>query len=150
MLYTFTDEGYIERVEENNVINENIISSVSSIKESGLKELLEEAIALHKSPRPSNYRDATEKIWDAFERMKTYYVSLEKKESVNKIIKNMAGDQSEYYNLLNDEFKALTDIGNNYRIRHHETNKTDITDVHFYDYFFNRCLALIALALQYL
>ena len=46
--------------------------------------------------------------------------------------------------------KELTTIGNNFRIRHHETNKIDIVDIRHYDYFFNRCLALIALALQYL
>ncbi len=28
--------------------------------------------------------------------------------------------------------------------------KIEITDLHFYDYFFNRCLSLIALAIQYL
>lgn len=49
-----------------------------------------------------------------------------------------------------NEFKMLTDIGNKYRIRHHETDRIDITDVRYYDYFFNRCLSLIALAIQYL
>ena len=48
------------------------------------------------------------------------------------------------------EFQALTKIGNNFRIRHHETDKVEITDVRHYDYFFNRFLSLIALALQYL
>ena len=52
--------------------------------------------------------------------------------------------------VLTAEFKELTTIGNNFRIRHHETNKIDIVDIRHYDYFFNRCLALIALALQYL
>jgi len=44
----------------------------------------------------------------------------------------------------------LTSIGNKYRIRHHETDKIDITDVRYYDYLFNRCLSLIALAIKYL
>lgn len=51
---------------------------------------------------------------------------------------------------FNTEFKILTDIGNKYRIRHHETNKIDIIDIRYYDYLFNRCLSLIALAIQYL
>ena len=62
----------------------------------------------------------------------------------------MAGGNVEFEKLFNDEFKALTDIGNNYRIRHHETNKIDIVDERYYDYLFNRCLSLIALAIQYL
>ena len=51
---------------------------------------------------------------------------------------------------FNDEFNKLTKIGNDFRIRHHETYKIDIQDIRHYDYFFNRCLALIATALQYL
>lgn len=62
----------------------------------------------------------------------------------------MACSQDAYKTLFSAEFKELTTIGNNFRIRHHETNKIDIVDIRHYDYFFNRCLALIALALQYL
>ena len=32
---------------------------------------MKEAILLHKSPYPADIRDATEKIWDAFERIKS-------------------------------------------------------------------------------
>ncbi|MCT1171447.1 hypothetical protein P7H71_07355 [Lactococcus lactis] len=52
--------------------------------------------------------------------------------------------------LFNLEFRALTDIGNKFRIRHHETNKVDIADIRYCDYLFNRCLSLINLAIQYL
>lgn len=62
----------------------------------------------------------------------------------------MANENSNFINLFDKEFRTLTDIGNNYRIRHHETNKIDSTDVHYYDYLFNRCLSLIALAIKYL
>lgn len=62
----------------------------------------------------------------------------------------MANGQEDFVNLFNTEFKALTDIGNDYRIRHHETNKIDITDSRYYDYFFNRCLSMMALSVQYL
>ena len=49
-----------------------------------------------------------------------------------------------------DEFNTLTKIGNSFRIRHHETDKIEIQDIRYYDYFFNRCLSLIAIAIQYL
>jgi len=84
------------------------------------------------------------------ERLKTYYTSLDKKNSVSKIVNDMASGRDEFIKLFNNEFIALTNIGNDFRIRHHETNKIDITDNRHYDYFFNRCLSLIALALQYL
>ena len=78
------------------------------------------------------------------------YTSLDKKSSVTKIVDDMSNSHTSFVDLFNDEFKALTGIGNNYRIRHHETDKIDITDIKHYDYFFNRCLSLIALAIQYL
>lgn len=62
----------------------------------------------------------------------------------------MANGKQEFTTVFNDEFVALTKIGNNFRIRHHETNKVEITDARYYDYFFNRCLSLVALAIQYL
>ena len=62
----------------------------------------------------------------------------------------MACSQDAYKTLFSAEFNELTTIGNKFRIRHHETNKIDIVDIRHYDYFFNRCLSLIDLALQYL
>lgn len=75
---------------------------------------------------------------------------MDKKSSVEKIVNDMAGGQAAYISLFDEEFRALTRLGNDFRIRHHETNKIDITDIHHYDYFFNRCLSLISLAIQYL
>ena len=66
------------------------------------------------------------------------------------MISNMAAGQPAYIELFTAEFKVLTKIGNEYRIRHHETDKIEIMDLRFYDYFFNRCLSLLALAIQYL
>ena len=111
---------------------------------------MDDAILAYKTPHPTAQQNAVEKIWDALERLKTYYTALDKKNSAAKIVSDMAHGQAEFIDLFNSEFKALTDIGNNFRIRHHETNKTDITDSKHYDYFFNRCLSLIALAIQYL
>ncbi len=44
----------------------------------------------------------------------------------------------------------LTDLGNSFRIRHHETSKIDFTSDNHREYFFNRCLALIVLAIKYI
>ena len=111
---------------------------------------MQEAIDLHRSHDPNAARDACEKLWDAFERLKTYYSNLNKQDSANKIISDMSDGSGDYNALFTEEFKKLTKIGNEFRIRHHETDKIDITDIHYYDYFFNRCLSLIALAVQYL
>lgn len=62
----------------------------------------------------------------------------------------MSASQPAFIDLFTKEFKALTEIGNSFTIRHHETNKIEIPDLNYYDYFFNRCLSLIALAVEYL
>ena len=150
LLYRITNDLEIERIEEIAVLSEEIETAIGAVTELGLKELLIIAIRKHKSPYPDDQKDAVEKIWDALERLKTYYTTMDKKNSAAKIVDNMAGGKAEYVTLFNAEFKALTDIGNNFRIRHHETNKVDITDIRHYDYFFNRCLSLISTAIQYL
>lgn len=150
VLYQLTTALEIERVEEASVLSTNIENNISVVKELGLKELLQISIQKHKSPYLNDVKDAVEKIWDALERLKTYYTSLDKKDSVNQIINDMSNRQADYYKIFEAEFRALTDIGNNFRIRHHETSKIDISDMRHYDYFFNRCLSLIASAIQFL
>lgn len=150
MLYKLTDEKIIERIVENSPLTIEIENNIAVVHEVGTRELLKDAIALYKTPNPSARQDSVEKIWDAFERLKTYYTTLDKKHSSEKIVNDMARGNENFFELFNDEFKKLTEIGNKFRIRHHETNKIDITDICYYDYLFNRCLSLIALAIQYL
>lgn len=127
------------------VIDKNTLSEIS---ENGLKELLSEANEYYQK---DNKKIAVEKLWDAFERLKTYYSpALNKAASADKIVDDMSASEPHYQALYKAEFKALTDIGNNFRIRHHETTKIDITDNRQYDYFYKRCLALISVAILYL
>lgn len=148
--FQLSDRGLVEIKNEQEVLSPEIIKSVSNISEPGIQELLTEAIEKHMQPTFQAHRDAAEKIWDALERLKTYYTGMDKKASVNKIINDMADGQVDYVTMFNTEFKALTDIGNDFRIRHHETSKIDIIDIRHYDYFFNRCLSLISTAILYL
>lgn len=150
LLYHLNNKKIVERVILNSPLSTQIESELAAIKEKGTRELLSDAIALYKTPNPAARQDSVEKIWDALERLKTYYTSMDKKQSVTKIITDMANNQTEFVDLFNNEFKTLTDLGNKFRIRHHETDKIDITDSRHYDYFFNICLSLIALAIQYL
>ena len=50
--------------------------------------------------------------------------------------------------MFTSEFKSLTDIGNSYRIRHHETNKIDIRRDLYYKYFYKRGLVLISIIIE--
>lgn len=150
LLYELTDEKIIERIVENSPLTTEIENNFAAVDEVGTRELLKDAVALYKTPNPAARQDSVEKIWDALERLKTYYTALDKRRSTEKIVNDMAGGNSNFVDLFNDEFKMLTSIGNKYRIRHHETDKIDITDARYYDYLFNRCLSLIALAIKYL
>lgn len=150
LLYNLTDNKIIERVVENSPLTLEIESRTAVISEKGTKDLLKDAIALYKTPNSAARQDSVEKIWDALERLKTYYTALDKKKSAEKVVADMSGGQAVYQTLFNDEFIALSKIGNGFRIRHHETDKIEISDNRYYDYFFNRCLSLIALAIQYL
>lgn len=150
LLYKLTDEKIIERIVENSPLTIEIENNIAAISEVGTRELMQDAVALYRTPNPTARQDSVEKIWDALERLKTYYTTLDKKCSSEKIVNDMAGGNNDFIGLFNEEFKALTTIGNKYRIRHHETNKIDITDIRYYDYLFNRCLSLIALAIKYL
>lgn len=150
LLYSLTSEKIIERVVENSPLTPEIENFATVVSEKGTRDLLKDAIALYKTPNPAARQDSVEKIWDALERLKTYYTALDKKKSAEKVVEYMSGGQAAYQTVFNEEFLALTKIGNNFRIRHHETDKIEITDNRYYDYFFNRCLSLIALAIQYL
>ncbi len=67
---------------------------ITPIQETGLKELLQEATAYYDE---GNIKIAVEKLWGAFERLKTYYSpNLDKKKSINKIIKDIAYDKKLY------------------------------------------------------
>jgi AbiJ N-terminal domain 3 len=136
--------GKIESMVTSHITN----SSLASIGEVGLKELLQEASRYYEK---ENLSIAVEKLWDAFERLKTYYSpTLDKKKSVNKITENMSGNIEPFKELFEKEFHELTRIGNNFRIRHHETTKVDIEDIRHYDYFYKRCLSLVTTAIRYL
>ena len=120
------------------------------INEIGLKDLVEQAMSLYNSQNIDEKNLAVEKLWDAFERLKTNYISLNKKESAEKVVTVMSNGNDQFKEIFADEFKKLTEIGNKFRIRHHETDKIDITDSNYYDYLFHRCFALIELALKHL
>ncbi|HFK7755174.1 TPA: AbiJ-NTD4 domain-containing protein, partial [Listeria monocytogenes] len=135
--------------------NRRIISNLDSqvtlqtpefIQEVGLKELLQEAVDFYETGK---VKIGVEKLWDALERLKTYYSpTLDKKKSIEKIIEDMSKGKKEFKDMYELEFKQLTKIGNDFRIRHHETTKINIDSEVDYDYFYKRCMSLISTATQ--
>lgn len=111
LLYKLYTNGKVERVIPNDVVTPDIVKTVLGIKEEGTRNLLKEAIALHYSHAPNAARGSVERLWDAFERMKTYYTDLGKLHSVSKIVADMAGDSQTFYDIFDKEFRWLTNAG---------------------------------------
>lgn len=105
-------------------------------------KLVEQAFQYYEEARIDT---ATEKIWDAFERIKTFYKQYDKKGSITKLIDIVSKNNAEYREMVEEEFTSLTKLGNDFRIRHHETNKKDICCKEHYDYLFHRCIAVLRL-----
>lgn len=115
-------------------------------EEPGLEELLFEA---DKFCREGKIFNALEKAWDALERLKTfYYPPLNKRQSLEKIVAEISGSDKDREDFFNNEFRELTKIGNEYRIRHHEKDKKELYDDSFSDYVYRKCLSLISTSLR--
>jgi hypothetical protein len=106
-----------------------------------LDELLQLAIVKYLDPDPQARRDALEKLWDAFERAKTVLPGKDKKARAKALVALVA-DSAEEAEILEVEMLALTDIGNDFRIRHHEVNRTHTSDA-LVDYLFARMYTLL-------
>ena len=137
-----------------NVNMELLFHNQANTKDKTLNDLIEEA----KDRFISNDKQVgLEKLWDSFERLKTYFSdttiesSKKKQKDKKRSSQEMVNIISEYFDkeFLDSEFRALSDIGNNYRIRHHEVGKKELTFKHI-NYFFFRMLSLIDLCLVFL
>ncbi|MBA2938216.1 hypothetical protein HZF08_07845 [Paenibacillus sp. CGMCC 1.16610] len=117
-------------------------------KDDRLNELVNLAIENIRKPKEIDRQIALEKIWDAFERIKTFYDPNNKKASAQTLVLNISAGTADFDDLLDIEFKNLTDIGNKYQIRHFETNKIQIGSMKQVDYLFYRMIALIDLCMD--
>ncbi|WP_307279561.1 hypothetical protein [Arthrobacter sp. W4I7] len=86
-----------------------------------LDDLLLRAKKLYLSHKEDDRALALEKLWDGFERLKTIDIVGNKKQSADALLDHIAS--SEFRVFATTEMKALTDLGNQFMIRHHETGK---------------------------
>ena len=91
-------------------------------------------------------KEALEKIWDAFERIKTIMDPRDKQRSAKALLEKVSSEPQFNISLTN-EMRAMSDIGNDFCIRHFETNRTTISDHHHIDYLFFRMYSLLNLLL---
>lgn len=141
LAFKLTANGQIERIIDKEL--NNLIANNDSSDEAILDNLITEAIDKIKNPRFEERKFALERLWDAFERIKSFNNPNNKKNSANKLIQTASGDNQNIKDLLNTECKCLTDIGNKFQIRHYEMGKIPINDSDYIDYLFFRMYTII-------
>ncbi|WP_147147051.1 hypothetical protein [Reyranella soli] len=100
------------------------------------------------SPKPEDRQDALEKLWDAFERLKTLEPGPNKRAQAGALLDRVAVPGARFREMLAAEAANLTSIGNSFRIRHSETTQEPLTSLDQIDYLFVRMFALIRLLLK--
>jgi hypothetical protein len=91
-------------------------------------------------------KEALEKLWDGFERLKSMF-GEDKKRSVKALL-DIGSTEATLRQVLEDESSALTKIGNDFMIRHAEVSKIPVTESRVVDYLFQRNFALLQMLLR--
>jgi hypothetical protein len=107
-----------------------------------LGEMIDEARSKFRNHSLIARKEGLERLWDAYERMKSLLNSEDKKDSIGLLI-NLAATEPHFRSLLEAEARSLTNIGNQFQIRHHEQGKVPLESSDQVDYFFHRCFAFI-------
>lgn len=112
-----------------------------------LDVMLEEARTKFSAPDPLIRREALERLWDCWERLKSLADSSNKKNSVHLILSAVTVEPA-LYARLDAEAHELSSIGNDHLIRHYEVNQKPVIETDHVDYLFHRLFAMIQLMLR--
>jgi hypothetical protein len=112
-----------------------------------LDGMLQSAQSKFLSNNPDLRKEALEKLWDSWERLKTLEPGKDKKDSA-RILLDETTTEPAFRESLEAEARALTEIGNNFMIRHTEAGKIPIASAEQVEYFFHRMFSLIRLILH--
>jgi hypothetical protein len=143
--FELNGEGTIERLAPAG-IRESLNSAQFRTGDNDLDALLEAARAKYLDADLNDRKDSLEKLWDAWERLKT--LEDKDKKTGATILLNKAATEPTFRELLENEAAELTAIGNNFRIRHSETTKAPIETSEQVDYLFHRMFAMMHLLLR--
>lgn len=137
----------LSRIAESRAIPPVLSDQFGRVPASGdatLDALITDACSKFRDPAPDARQEATRTLWDAWERLKT--LDGDKKASVP-ILLDGAASETQFRKLLEDEARALTQVGNQFQIRHAETTQIPLARIEHWDYLFHRLFALIYLLL---
>lgn len=138
-------EGAIKRI-----IPEQFKSFLSTHLRTGdsvLDNMIDDAQKKFLNPDTKVRKEAIERLWDCWERLKTLENPDNKKKSISTLL-DKASAEPETRLLLEKEARKLTDIGNTFHIRHSEVKQIVISDNSMIDYLFYRLFAFIQMLLS--
>ncbi|MDY0012201.1 MAG: hypothetical protein RBS40_04840 [Rhodocyclaceae bacterium] len=129
------------------VLGEDLKRTLFRTGDRTLDNMLDECRTKFSERNPLVRREALERLWDAWERLKSLADPSDKKRSI-KILLDAVAREPSLQARLEAEAKELTEIGNSHLIRHSEVRQVPVIDVDHVDYLFHRLFAMIQLMLR--
>lgn len=129
------------------VLGDELRRSAFNTGDRTLDNMLDECRIKFSDRNPLVRREALERLWDAWERLKSLADPSDKKRSIKVILDGVAREPS-LRARLEAEAQELNSIGNSYLIRHSEVSQVPVIDVDHIDYLFHRLFAMIQLMLR--
>ncbi len=129
------------------VLGEDLKRTIFRTGDRTLDNMLEECRTKFSDRNPLVRREALERLWDGWERLKSLADPGDKKRSI-KIILDATAAEPSLRERLEGEATELNSIGNSHLIRHSEVNQVPVIDVDQVDYLFHRLFAMIQLILR--
>ncbi len=129
------------------VLGEDLKRTIFRTGDRTLDNMLDECRAKFSDRNPLVRREALERLWDGWERLKSLADPGDKKRSI-KIILDATAAEPSLRARMEEEATELNSIGNSHLIRHSEVNQVPVIDVDQVDYLFHRLFAMIQLILR--
>lgn len=129
------------------VLGEELRRTIFRTGDRTLDNMLEECRLKFSDRSPLVRREALERLWDAWERIKSLADPSDKKRSI-KITLDATASEPLLRARLEEEATELNSIGNSHLIRHSEVNQVPVIDLDHIDYLFHRLFAMIQLLLR--
>lgn len=140
-VYELDEQGRVQRLVPSPV-RDLLALELPPTSDAEFDRLLAVSARKYLDPDPAVRAEGLEKLWDAFERVKTL-LHRDKKKGANQLLK-AATDRATpaETDLLRTEMETLTNVGNQFRIRHHEARASELTTASS-DQLFVRMYALL-------
>lgn len=139
-------EGEISRIAPA-ILDDSLAQTLFHTGDAELDKMLQAAREKFLNRALDVRREALEKLWDAWERLKTLEPAKDKKTSVKALLDRVSTEPT-FRERLETEAAQLTEIGNKFMIRHSEIDKIPVADSAQVDYLFHRMFAFIRIVLK--